>query len=297
MIKYKILVVLLVEIIVFCFMCCNQKNIYNNQTKVINLGLENDVNLDVLDNYVIGVVAAEMPATFSFEALKAQSVAARTFSYRKIIENNISYKDLKSDQGQSYYSIVELKNRWKENYDKYYKRICDAVLSTKGEIITYDGYPIKAYYFSTSNGYTENSISVFKEEPYLLSVSSDWDKESSGYISNLKITKNTFKEKLGIDNNADITISNIRRSQTNHVDAITINGKNYTGIEIRKLLGLRSTDFEINDNGNNELIINTKGYGHGVGMSQTGANYLANAGKTYKEILKYYYTNVELSTI
>ena len=295
MIKRKILLVLIIEVVIFCVVSKTKIDSLNKiDYKVISI--KGDINSSILENYVIGVVAAEMPATFSFDALKAQSIAARTFSYRKIIDGTITYDSLRTDKGQSYYDIKTLKEIWKDDFDKYYGIIYKAVLETKGEIITYDKYPISAYYFSTSNGYTENGISVFKEEPYLISVDSSWDKNTKGYSYESSIKINEFKSKLGIKNDEIIKIENINRNNTNHIESLTINDHTYSGIEIRKMFNLRSTDFEIVID-KEYVSIKTSGYGHGVGMSQNGANYLANMGKDYKEIIKYYYTGVEITKI
>ena len=253
-------------------------------------------NLDEakLENYIIGVVAAEMPATFSIESLKAQAVAARTFSYKKIVNNKLDFDNLSTDKGQAYLTNDDLKRKWGDRYDEYYDKVSSAVLSTKGEIITYNGDIINAYYFSLSNGKTENSSSVFGEAKYLVSVESPWDVNNSSYSNIILIDIDEFKSKLNL--NGDLTINEINKSDTNHVNYIVINNKKYDGISFRKLLNLRSTDFDVDIN-NNKVTINTRGYGHGVGMSQYGANSMANEGKNYIEILKYYYQGVELSKI
>lgn len=260
----------------------------------INIYKVSNIDKAKLENYVIGVVAAEMPATFSIEALKAQAVAARTFAYKKIINNKLNFDNLEIDRGQAYITNEEMKKNWGSKYNEYYKKISSAVLSTKEEIITYNDEAINAYYFSLSNGKTENSSSVFGEQKYLVSVDSPWDKDNSSYNKSVSISLDDFKNKLSI--NEDIKINDIKRSNTNHVEKITINNKEYDGVQFRKLLNLRSTDFEIILN-NNQVTINTKGYGHGVGMSQYGANSMALNGKTYEQIIKYYYKDVKISKI
>lgn len=260
----------------------------------INIYKVSNIDKAKLENYVIGVVAAEMPATFSIEALKAQAVAARTFAYKKIINNKLNFDNLEIDKGQAYITNEEMKKNWGSKYNEYYKKISSAVLSTKEEIITYNDEAINAYYFSLSNGKTENSSSVFGEQKYLVSVDSPWDKDNSSYNKSVSISLDDFKNKLSI--NEDIKINDIKRSNTNHVEKITINNKEYDGVQFRKLLNLRSTDFEIILN-NDQVTINTKGYGHGVGMSQYGANSMALNGKTYEQIIKYYYKDVKISKI
>lgn len=293
MFKKTLLVILAVEVFLYISYKPNKKI---NLEHVINIK-HNNSNVDKvkLERYVIGVVAAEMPATFSFEALKAQAVASRTFIYEKLNNGNISYDNLKYDQGQAYITKDDMKKKWKEEYNNYYEKIKSAVMDTKGEIILYNGKPIKAYYFSTSNGSTENSKMVFGEEEYLVSVDTSFDKESKEYLNEAEYSVNDILTKLGINDNK-ILIDNIKKSQSNHIDSIMINGKNFSGLEIRKMLGLRSTDFDIVVNGNTVSII-TRGYGHGVGMSQYGANYLANNGKNYKEIINYFYKDVSIDKI
>ena len=255
---------------------------------------ETDINKVKLENYVIGVVAAEMPATFSFEALKAQAVAARTFAYKKILNNTKTYDSIYEDKGQAYLSNEELIKKWGSNYNKYYDIVSSAVLSTKGEVITYNDDLINAYYFSISNGKTEDSISVFGEADYLMSVDSQWDLSYSSYSKTMSIDISEFKEILNLD--GDINISDVDRSSTNHVNNITINNKKYNGVEFRKLLNLRSTDFNISID-NDKVNITTNGYGHGVGMSQYGANSMAKEGKTYEDIIRYYYKGVKIIKI
>ena len=292
--KNKLL--LLVLLIQISFFVLINPQVKNNLKYSFNL-FNNSSNLDEvkLENYVIGVVAAEMPASFSFEALKAQAVAARTFAYKKIINNDINYDDLKYDKGQSYISIDEMKNKWKNDFDKNYDIVSNAVLSTKGEILTFNNSPINAYYFSLSNGKTENSSYVFGEKSYLVSVDSSWDVNNKGFINISKVDINEFKSKLGITDD-QIIIYDIIRNETNHVNKININNKTFSGIDIRKIFNLRSTDFDIKIK-DNYIEFTTRGYGHGVGMSQYGANSLATEGKKYDEILKYYYNGVSIDKI
>ncbi len=254
---------------------------YND--KVINLELE---------EYVIGVVACEMPASFDDEALKAMSVAARTFALYKL-ENNKNYK-LKSDTSdQCYISLSEMKDKWGNNFDKYYNKIKNMVYETKNEYMVYNDEVIISFYFSISNGYTENVENVFSQKlDYLVSVDSSWDKNSNYKSKDLKIKINDFFNKLGIDYSNNINIK-YERSDTGRVNYLYINGNKFKGTKIRTLLSLRSTDFEIS-NDKEYVYIKTKGYGHGVGMSQYGANYMAKSGYKYDEILKHYYTDVEI---
>lgn len=264
------------------------KHIVDNKEVINNEKLK-------LENYIIGVVAAEMPATFSSEALKAQAVAARTFAYEKLVNKTIDINDIENDKGQAYISKEEMKEIWKDRYEENYKKISNAVIETRGEIITYNDKPIKSYYFSMSNGKTEESKNVFGELNYLVSVDSSWDKNVDNYIVEKKISKDDFISKIELNSN-NIEINEIKRNDTNHVEFIVINNIKISGIEFRKKLELRSTDFDINIL-EDYIIIKTRGYGHGVGMSQYGANAMALEGKKYNDILNYYYHDIKIKKL
>lgn len=265
-----------------------ETNFVSEDSPKIDIKYEDVTISEDLEEYIIGVVAGEMPALFEVEALKAQAVAARTYALN-YLDNGIS----PTTSNQVYITKEQMQSNWQDKYDEYLNKITNAVYSTKGEIITYNNTPIIAYYYSRSNGYTEDSMNVFNEQyDYLHSIASPWDE---GNIDTKTIPRNEFCEKLSIDC-SNITITDVNRNQSNRIDNLLINNKLYTGIEIRKLLNLRSTDFSIEEKQTN-IIITTKGYGHGVGMSQYGANNMAKVGYNYKDILKYYYQNTEISKI
>ena len=306
--KNKILlaVVLILTIILF-IVTKNVKQIYfelvpvNDKTKKITVNLLNESDGSIknvnIEDYIIGVVAAEMPASFEPEALKAQAVAARTYAMYKKETRNLDYDLIIGTKDQAYQTNEELLKKWGVSFFKNYLKVRDAVLATEGEILTYNGQTINAFYFSMSNGYTENVESVFKSDlPYLKSVPSTWDNES---IKNYEFTKTISKEdfckslEIPCDN---IKIENIQKTSSNRVASLTINDKTFLGTKVRSLLGLRSTDFTI-ECLDNDIKITTKGYGHGVGMSQYGANGLAKENHNYKEILNYFYQNTEISKI
>ena len=260
-----------------------------NDNPVIVHIQDKDLYLD-LEDYVLGVVASEMPALFNDEALKAQAVAARSFAMSRAHNNVINISSSISDQ--VYQQNFELSNKWNDNYYEYYKKIEKAVIDTKGMVIKRDNIILPTYYFSMSNGKTENSENVFKENLFV-SVDSSYDKN----VKNFKYVKTiSEREMLNLLNVDNILIGDIKKNNTNHVESIIISDKIFTGIEFRKLLGLRSTDFEIKRVDNN-YEITTYGYGHGVGMSQYGANEMAKNGADYKEILNHYYQNTILSKI
>ena len=251
-----------------------------------------------LEDYIIGVVASEMPASFEIEALKAQAVATRSYALnKKESRKNLDYDLVVGVSDQAYSTNEKLLMRWGISFFTNYLKVREAVLSTKGEVLTYEGKVINAFYFSMSNGYTEKSSLVFSEQlPYLESVESKWDNSSLDNFEVQKtISKKEFCSLLEISCEP-IEIQEINRSESNRVLNITINNKTWKGTEIRTILGLRSTDFDIDIKENN-VEITTKGFGHGVGMSQYGANGMAKENKTYQEILTYYYKNTEISKI
>lgn len=253
--------------------------VYRNNGKIINLELE---------EYVLGVVGAEMPASFNIEALKAQAILARTYAL-KSIKNGKKLTDTVSTQ--AYKDNSELQKLWKNDYTKYYEKIKKAVNETKGKVILYNNEYIDAVYHSTSNGKTENSKNVWKNIlPYLVSVDSSWDKNVKSYKKETIFEINEFCNILKLDVEEPITYE-IIHNETGRVRQITINNKTFSGTEFRNLLKLRSTDFEIEIN-DEKVKVTTYGYGHGVGMSQYGANEMAKQGYSYIQILKHYYTGV-----
>ncbi|TFE04101.1 stage II sporulation protein D [Jeotgalibacillus salarius] len=250
-----------------------------------------------LEEYVVGVVASEMPASFEKEALKAQALAARTY-VTKFLSHSGEEPITDSTAHQVYKSREELKEIWKDEFPWKIKAIEEAVNETKGEILTYEGRPITAAFFSTSNGWTENAKDYWEEDvPYLASVESKWDEQAApGFHHEASMPIIEFEEKLGIDLKEGEQGSILERTPGNRIKTVEIAGKTFSGREIREALDLRSTDFEWVQQGES-VIIKTKGYGHGVGMSQYGANGMALAGSTYKEIVHHYFKGVELATI
>ena len=266
------------------------------QEKTIMVSVIKD-NLKLeLEEYIIGVLGCEMPALFEFEALKAGAIAARTYAIEKLSQN-INYQFTGTVNDQCYQTKTELQFKWEDKFTDYYNKIKKAVNETNDLILTYKGNPIKAYYFSVSNGYTEDSKTVFNEElDYIEIVEAPLDKNTTAYERTVTMNISDFLTKLKLPMSERIEIKNLIRNKTNRVDKITINDKTFSGIEVRTLLGLRSTDFNIEEK-SDQIVIRTLGYGHGVGMSQYGANELAKTGYKYEEILKYFYKNVEIKNI
>lgn len=258
--------------------------------------------------YLKEVVAAEMPADFETEALKAQAVAARSYLESRQNAYRVSgtppeHKgaDTCTDYTHCKAWISETKRRelWGTDADKNWEKISKAVEETEGEVITYSGEVISAVFHSTSSGKTENSKDVWGgDKPYLVSVDSPGDLVSPKYSSQNEFTLSDFKriatENIeGVDFNKGI-IGNIKRSDAGGITEVTVGGVKIHGTKLRSIYGLRSTNCEIVV-AEDKVTFNVKGYGHGVGMSQYGANYMAKEGKDYKEILTTYYQGTEIT--
>lgn len=258
---------------------------------------KNTIETIPLEQYLIGVLSGEMPVSYELEALKAQAVAARTYTLNKMDMNKeFEYDIVDNTNDQMYLDENQLKENWGNKYEEYRKKIKQAVDETSGQYLTYDGKIIKAFFFSTSSGKTENCKDVFGENlPYLVSVSSEWDENSPSYIDKKEFTKEEFYEKLNIPYNKELNIE-INRNNTNSINTIDINGNTMKGTDFRYELNLRSTNLEIEE-ANNNIVITSKGFGHGVGLSQYGAQQLALKGYKYDEILKHYYQGTEFKKI
>lgn len=252
-----------------------------------------------LEEYIVGVLAGEMPIDFELEALKAQAVASRSYVLKRMEYNKDNeYDVVDSVLNQVYLDDDYLKETWGNNYTIKINKLRTAVNETYNEYMEYDGKIIDALFFSTSNGYTEDSHLVFNLElPYLKSVESSWDQEvSSAFSSKYTYSLQEFYEKLGLEYKDKLDVEILERSNTNRVLKLKINGQEFEGTTLYNKLGLRSTDFEITQVGSN-VVFDMKGYGHGVGMSQYGALGMAKQGYTYDEILKHYYTGVTIKKI
>lgn len=265
----------------------------NTTSQMINLKLSSGQIINIsLEDYVIGVVGSEMPAEFHSEALKAQAVAARTYALKRISSGHTLTA---TNADQVYKTNNELKALWGNSYNTYYEKVKNAVKSTAGEYMTYNGQYIDALYFSTSNGSTEDSSFVWGNSlPYLKPVDSHWDVGVRGFEETKTIPMSTISQKLGVNLTSVSQIKINSKTTSGRVNSITICNKNFTGVQIRTLLGLRSTDFSCSQSGNS-IVFTTKGFGHGVGMSQYGANGMAKEGYSYDKILKHYFTGINIS--
>lgn len=249
-----------------------------------------------LEDYVFSVVASEMPANFELEALKAQAVAARTYVIQQMYVGKGTIADTTSDQ--VYKNELELQKQWGNDYAEKRDKIKQAVEATAGKIIMYHDEPITPTFFSMSNGYTENAEDYWGNPyPYLKSVESKWEESLPNFTEQQTFTYAQLNEKLQTNINPnEIPHIKIERTASNRVNQLYINDHSLSGREVREKLGLRSNDFTIVQN-DAHFIFTTKGFGHGVGMSQYGANEMAKLGKTFEEILTYYYQQVEIETL
>ena len=277
---------------------------------IITLLDENDEVIELaLDEYLVGVVAAEMPALFPDEALKAQAVAARTYAMNKLAakaqpEHKGAVLCCNPSHCKAYRPLASTAVNWGVSYEVYTDKIKNAVNLTDGEILLYDDKPISAVFHSTSSGKTERAADVWgKDVAYLQSVISVGEDESPRFSSRVELSPDEFSEKfkklyINADFGADPSswFSGITRSSAGGVKAITVGGIPTTGNIIRNLCGLSSTNFAVSASAD-KIVFETKGYGHGVGMSQYGARALAEQGKSYREILSLYYTGVEFGKI
>ena len=296
--KYLIIIIVVLSIIAIVSSPNKEETAYFNDdlvnVTVKDVDSNEETNLD-LEEYVVGVVAGEMPASFEIEALKAQAIAARSYALSKIETSTESYDLVTDITNQVYITTEDMQEKWGEDYDFYYDKIKNAVSATKNLVMEYEGDVISAYYFAMSNGATEDVSLVFGESrDYLKSVDSSWDESVKNFSVTTTFTKEEFCSKLSIDC-SNITIGAIDRSSTNRVNTIVINDKEFKGTTLRTLLGLRSTDFTIDIA--DDIKITTKGYGHGVGISQYGANEMAKNGASYEEILNHYYKDIDIVEI
>ena len=297
---FSCLIILIPFIIVNMFIKKEEITFNHTSNKMVRVYREKSgvVEKVPLEEYVYGVVSSEVPVSFEVDALKAQAVASRTYVMYAMQNNKDKEFDVyDSVNSQVYNSDEELKEKWGDKYQEYSNKIKKVIVDTKGEYLMYDNKIIEAFFFSTSTGYTENSEEVFSEAlPYLRSVESSWDESSPSFNDEKEFSKTDFYNKLGIKYSDTLDVSDIKKTTSGRIKSLKINYKKFTGKEIRSKLELRSTFFTFYEK-DNKILVKTKGYGHGVGMSQYGANGMALAGFKYEDILKYYYTGVKIKKI
>ena len=303
--KIIIFIILLIFIPFFIVIIYNKsyKEIelkYINTTYIRVKRLKQDTIVTIpLEEYIVGVLAGEMPIDFELEALKAQAVASRSYALKRIEYNKEKeYDVVDSIMNQVYLDNEYLKDAWGINYVKNINKLRTAVNETLDEYLEYNNSIADALFFSTSNGYTEDSQNIFLFDcEYLQSVESPWDQHVSSAFNTSKTMKlQEFYKQLNLPYNKNLNIDIIKRSDTNRILLLKINNVEFKGTDIYSALSLKSTDFEITLLGDS-VQIKTKGYGHGVGMSQYGALGMAQEGYTYEDILKHYYKNTKIAKI
>lgn len=312
-IKCKSLLLLLLLLIIPCLGAL--QNLHSNHTdKAINKGEESEVwQLEIhttgevvsipATEYIKGVVAAEMPISFEEEALKAQAVAAHTYALRLYQKNGI----LSDDPAicQAYQSTEQLQEKYKESFQENWEKISRAVDAVANQILTYEQQPIAAVYHSMSAGMTESSKAVWGGDlPYLQPVDSSFDKLNPNFKTQTPISVNWAKKKLseafpGCNLSGDPSgwIKIESYDPSGYVADVSVGGIQTTGTKLRSALGLKSARFSIEMSDANTMIFTTEGNGHGIGMSQYGANAMAQNGASYTEILQHYYPETTLTNL
>lgn len=257
--------------------------------------------------YLPGVLAGEMPALFETQALMAQAVAARTYILHRMQSPSSAhpYADICNDPAccKAYASEETLRTNWGDRYDTYWARITNAVRSTDGMYLTYDGQPIEAVFHSSSKGTTESSEAIWNPRPYLVSVESpETERDVQNLVTEVVFSPTELKSALSakfpdLHFTADPTawLKDIKQTDSGRVDSISVCGTPLKGTQLRSALGLRSSAFTV-DYADGAFTFTVSGYGHGVGMSQYGANVYAKQGWLYDEILTHYYPNTQITS-
>ena len=295
----------------------NDENINNNSNEYIyqkygTIKLlhksTGEVEEVVLDTYLCNVVSAEMPADYEIEALKAQAVVARTYTIYKAQNPKHDNADICDDSTccQAWVPKETRLSRWEESKrESNWQKIETAVNETAGKIVTYEGKPINAFFHANSGGITELPVNVWggSSLPYLQVVETAGEEGYTQYNSEVGLKREELIEKLkakysdiqiDFNNNEDIKI--LEYTDGNRVKTVKFGNHELSGVETRTLLGLKSTNFKITREDEN-IKFSVKGYGHGVGMSQTGADTMAKQGYNYEDIIKHFYTGVEIKSI
>ena len=257
-----------------------------SQDVYVNVKIDNQEQKVELDNYLLGVVAGEMPASYEMEAIKAQVVASRTYVYSRLLSVD------NTTASQVYLTDEQMQKSWQGKYEEYKKKIQSAIQQTQGEIMTYHGECISALFYNSSNGKSENVENYFTggKKDYLVSVDSHWDEQyDQSFVRQKVFTQKQLDQIFG-----KFVYQNMTYYPSGRVKTLDINYKTYTGREVRERLQLASSDFQIQKKNNQYLFI-TKGSGHGVGMSQCGAQGMAKEGYHYQDILKHYYQGIEIT--
>ena len=269
-------------------------------------------NISVRD-YIIGAVCAEMPASFHKEALKAQAIAAHTYAVRQsVAERNAPDPELlgadfsnDSSKYQAYFNSDEIKKYYGDKYDEYYTKVSEAVDEVINEILTYNDTPIIAAFHSMSSGITESAENIWGNPvEYLIPAESPTDTSAPKYTEEYVFTAEEISARLtseysdiSFEKDCDQWFKINEKSTSGTVMSMKAGNKTINGTQLRTILSLRSANFDISYSSDYGFKITTRGYGHGVGMSQYGANAMAQSGKTYKEILMHYYPGTTIDTL
>lgn len=282
----------------------NEPPAVSDRDRTVRVLIGTDIEEMTVAEYLEGVVAGEMPALYPAEALKAQAVAARTYMCWQM-RSGAKHQgaDVCSSPAccQVYRPLSAAAAGWGDDAALYQAKIRYAVGQTDGQLLLYEGEPAQAVFHATSAGATENSADVWGEDlPYLRSVDSPGDLEAEKYEGRVEISLADCKKKLQnawpgakLGKNAGGWFTDIERTEVGHVKKLKAGGVEVTGAQIRRVFGLLSSNFTVSV-GSDTVVFSTRGYGHGVGMSQTGARAMALEGKRYTEILEWYYPGCEV---
>ena len=296
----NIIIILLICASIWCGDCIISEEIIHNKTSsqminVYNTETEKLMQLE-METYIAGVVAAEMPASFELDALKAQAIAARTFALKRMNTPNSNVTALYPEAQittspatcQAWISDDEQRERWGKDYTKWHQKIIQAVTETAGEVLCYDGVLIDpVYHASCGGGATESAEYVWgNAKPYLVSVPCNHPADQHSGVT-MAISQAELMEKLDLQSNAVNVIAE-ERTPSNRLKTMLVGDNTIRGSELRNALGLKSTLIDWRIVGN-QMIVTTNGYGHGAGMCQNGANYYAQLGYNYQQILQHYY--------
>ena len=261
--------------------------VYNEKT--------DKISEENLEEYLVGVVSAEMPASYEIEALKAQAVAARSYILSRKGKGNPDHPDAdvctNPAHCKAYISSAEAMENWGERGEEYLEKISLAVRETQDEYLSYNDEIVVACFYAVSSGKTENAKDVWGGDvPYLVSVDSSADLTYENLTEEASFSLSEAKELLGVES---LSLGGTEKTEGGSVKTIKIGDKAFSGVEIRSLFGLNSANFEVSLS-DSAITFVTTGKGHGVGMSQYGANMMAKDGKNYTEILLHYYSNVTI---
>jgi len=273
-------------------------------SETVRLLVGQDVRELPLEDYLVGVLAGEMPASFEPEALKAQAVAARTYTLSCARSHKHGEADICADPAhcQAWLDEAAMRKNWGENYERNRARLAAAVTDTAGRWLAYEGEPIFAAFHASSAGATEDCGAVWNPRPYLVSVPSPESAETvPNYVTVLRCAVLDFRDTLlatrpGADFSAppESWIGSLDRDGSGRVASVTLGGAVFTGVELRRLFSLRSTAFTLAFEGG-QFCFTVTGSGHGVGMSQYGANVMAGQGADWREIVAHYYPGAVLN--